>query len=122
MAEFPSDFTVPMVPTVLPSGREVLIPAPRVGGTRDDGPIEQSEGFTDVAFRLEFKDLVDTATEIAVMLRRSMEKICPQRATVELSIGVDAKTGQLTAFFVEGGANGAMKLTLEWGGQTSEPA
>ncbi len=56
------------------------------------------------------------------MLRASMEKIRPQKATVELSIGVDAKSGQLTAFFVEGGANGALKLTLEWGGLASEVA
>ncbi|WP_410817754.1 CU044_2847 family protein [Micromonospora sp. 050-3] len=122
MSPFPSDGMTVMVSTVLPSGREVLIPAPRTEHAGEEGHFGQSDGFTDVAFRLEFKDLVDTATEIALMLRASMEKIRPQKATVELSIGVDAKSGQLTAFFVEGGANGALKLTLEWGGLASEVA
>jgi hypothetical protein len=109
-----------MVPALLPSGREILIPSnSRTDLASQDLP-SNADGFSDVAFHLEFKDLVDVATEIAVMLRKSMEMILPQKATVELSIGVDAKSGQLTAFFVEGGANGALKLTLEWGGQPAE--
>ncbi|MFC0506366.1 CU044_2847 family protein [Micromonospora costi] len=121
MAGSRSDTVVPMVSAILPSGREILIPATADGATQ--GPLSGPEGdFSDVAFHLEFKDLVDTATEIAQLLRRSMEKILPQKATVELSIGVDAKSGQLTAFFVEGSANGALKLTLEWGGQSQESA
>lgn len=109
-----------MIPAILPSGREILIPSSSATDVATQDGFGNSDGFSDVAFHLEFKDIVDTATEIAVMLRKSMERICPRKATVELSVGVDAKSGQLTALFVEGGANGSLKLTLEWGGQPME--
>ncbi len=104
-----------MLTVVLPSGREILIPATPENGESDQDTDAEERDFDDVAFRLEFQDLVDTATEIGVMLRKSMEHIRPQRATVELSVGIDARTGHFTAFFVDGGVSGAMRLTLEWG-------
>jgi Trypsin-co-occurring domain 1 len=101
-----------MIPVKLPSGKEVMLlssPADSV----TDGDLTNST-YTDVSFRLEFQDLIDVATEIGTMLRLAIEKILPTKAAVELSIGVDAKTGKITAFFVEGGADGSIKIALEW--------
>jgi hypothetical protein len=99
-----------MIPMVLPSGKEILVSS----GTESD-PAADGSGFTDVSFHLEFKDLVDTAAEIGEMLRKAMVRIRPKRAKVELSVGVDARTGKITALWVEGGASGGLKLLLEWG-------
>jgi hypothetical protein len=93
-----------MIPVRLPSGREILLPSTPAVVSAGEGSDEYP--YRDVAFSVEFQDLVDVATEIGVMLRRGIEKIVPSKATVELSVGVDAKTGKITAFFVEGGASG----------------
>lgn len=71
---------------------------------------------------LEFKDVVETVTEIGVMLKDAMKTIAPRKATVELGIGIDVKTGRLTAYFVEAGMSGCLKVTLEWGDAPTELA
>jgi hypothetical protein len=104
-----------MIPMILPSGREILLPSSTPEEPNAGDAAKDLSEFEDVAFQLEFQDLVDAATEIGMMLRKAMETIRPRKAKVDLNVGVDAKTGRLTAFFVEGGASGSMKLTLEWG-------
>lgn len=111
-----------MIPAILPSGREILLSGTDVTVTAAAGEVSEGGDYRDVAFHLEFQDLVDVATEIGQTLRKAMETIRPQKATVELSVGVDASTGRLTAFFVDGGVKGAMKLTLQWGDSEPESA
>jgi hypothetical protein len=107
------------ITVVLPTGREILIPAdgPQpAGDTAGTGPAVASE-YQDVAFHLEFKQIVDTAKEIAEMFHHALESAKPKRAALELSLGVDARTGTITAFFVDGGGSGKIKITLEWGSE-----
>jgi hypothetical protein len=47
-------------------------------------------------------------------LRTALSKVAPDKTTVEISIGFAMKSGQLTALFVEGKAEGSVKVTLEW--------
>ncbi|PRX61455.1 hypothetical protein B0I32_115312 [Nonomuraea fuscirosea] len=109
-----------MVPVRLPSGREILllsVPADTLMTAQStDEPV-----YKDVSFHIEFQDLVDVAAEIGALLRQGIEKILPSKASVELNIGVDAKTGKITAFFVEGGANGSIKIALEWDRERPAP-
>jgi Trypsin-co-occurring domain 1 len=100
-----------VIPVVLPSGKEILLASSSAdvpGVAADEAP------YKDVSFRPDFRELVDVAAEIGHLLREGVEKIRPNKATVELSVGIDAKSGMITAFFVEGGANGAIKICLEW--------
>jgi len=105
-----------MIPMVLPSGREILIPA-LDNSTDADMTVDAAGGesaFEDVSFHFEFKDIVDAATEIGVMFKNAFEKILPRRASVELTLGIDARSGRLTAFFVDTGATGSIRILLEW--------
>jgi hypothetical protein len=101
-----------VIPIILPSGKEILLASETPQA--EDGSSEGAP-YRDVAFHLDFQDLVDTAAEIGESLRRGIQRIAPSKATVEMSVGVDAKTGKITAFLVEGAANGAIKISLEWG-------
>jgi hypothetical protein len=100
-----------MIPVVLPSGKEILLASSSADAP---DPALDEAPYRDVSFRPDFRELVNVAAEIGHLLREGIEKIQPTKATVELSVGVDAKTGMITAFFVEGGANGAIKICLEW--------
>ena len=107
------------IAVVLPTGREILIPADGTqpaGATAAAGPASDSE-YQDVAFHLEFREIVETAKEIAEMFHHALESAKPKRAALELSLGVDARTGTITAFFVDGGGSGNIKITLEWGSE-----
>ncbi|MCZ4119810.1 CU044_2847 family protein [Streptomyces sp. H39-S7] len=116
-----------LVSIALPSGREILLPVEGSSHTHNGGSSPDSAGATegtydDVSFQVDFSDLVDTAGEIGESLRLAMERIRPRRARVELSVGVDAPSGQIVAFFSDTGASGALKLTLEWEYPTQDPA
>ena len=102
-----------MIAVRLPSGREVMLPTTSPLGTGDDLGLE-NDAYKDVSFNIDFADLVDVATEIGILLRKGVEQIVPTKASVSLTIGVDARTGKLTAFFVDGGVNGALSISLEW--------
>lgn len=99
-----------MIPVRLPSGKEVMLSP--IGAAQDYS--QDSSPYKDVSFRVSFQDIVDVTTEIGSMLRNAVERIAPSKATVELGVGIDAKTGQIVAFFVDGGMNGSLRIVLEW--------
>ncbi|MFF7262276.1 CU044_2847 family protein [Streptomyces sp. NPDC008159] len=106
-----------MIPVRLPSGREILLVSPN-DSLPDVTP--ETSPYRDVSFHLDFRDLVEVATEIGVTLRSGIDKIRPSKANVELNIGVDVKSGAITAFLVDGGVNGSIKIALEWERDNSE--
>lgn len=113
-----------MIPVTLPSGREILLSCVTDDAERNL-PEELSgdkTGFEDIAFHLEFEDLVNVVTEIGETLHKALAKIRPQKAKIDLSVGVDSRTGRVTAFFVDGGVTGALNLSLEWGSSKPESA
>lgn len=113
-----------LIPMMLPSGREVLMPADSAptGDDADSSSRLVPGEFEDVSMHFEFKDVIDTVTEIGVMLRDAMKTIAPRKAMVELSVGIDVKTGRLTACFVDAGMSGGLRVTFEWGGAPAELA
>lgn len=101
-----------MIPVSLPSGKEVMLLSSVAGLEPSDS--EDVSSYHDVAFHIPFQELVDVAVEIGDLLHKGIQKITPSKATVELSVGIDAASGKITAFFVEGGINGSIRLVLEW--------
>jgi hypothetical protein len=92
---------------VLPSGRVVLLEAPApTGGNRDVG----------LRDKIPFKDLLADLQEMSTLLLDTTRAIGPTEAEIELSLGVEAASGRLVAFMVDGKVSGGMKLRLTWKG------
>jgi hypothetical protein len=47
-------------------------------------------------------------------LRHALSKVAPDKTTVEMSIGFAMTSGRLTTLFLDGKAEGSIKVTLEW--------
>jgi Trypsin-co-occurring domain 1 len=52
---------------------------------------------------------------IAQAIRSGLDQVKPTRTTVELGIDLAVRSGKLTGMLVEGQADAALKVTLEWG-------
>lgn len=105
-----------MITVGLPSGRTILFPTLDAAGERIEGElgVEPGTGYTDVGFAIDFADLAETAAEIGDVLRRALATAVPSKVTAEVTVGIDARTGRVAAFFVDGTATAGVKLTLEW--------
>lgn len=76
-------------------------------------------GEEEVAFALpSFKEVTDAIEGIAVSVASSLQKVKPQKASVEFGLEVALEAGQLTALLVKGSGTSNLKITLEW----SEPS
>ncbi|KNE82303.1 MULTISPECIES: CU044_2847 family protein [Streptomyces] len=113
-----------MIPVVLPSGREILLAqgAEEFTASQETGGGADAERYRDVAFRPSFTELVQVATEIGSVFRSGVARIRPSKATVALSVGVDAKSGKFTAFFADAGVSGGLTVTLEWTAEAANGA
>ncbi len=60
-----------------------------------------------------------TLEGIARAIRSGLEKVAPSKTTVELGIQLAVKNGKLTGLIVEGKADASLKVTLEWGKESS---
>lgn len=58
--------------------------------------------------------------EFSAGFRKAVSAAEPRSATVEFSMAFAVKSGRVVAMFVDGGIEGAVKVTLEWGGETGE--
>ena len=75
----------------------------------------------DVAFSIKpFKEVTDAIEGIAQSIVSSLEKIKPQKASVEFGLEIGAESGQLTALIVKGSGKANLKITLEWSERGSE--
>jgi hypothetical protein len=75
-------------------------------------------GEEEVAFTLPlFKEVTNAIEGIAVAVTNSLQKVKPQKASVEFGLEVALEAGQLTALLVKGSGTSNLKITLEW----SEP-
>jgi hypothetical protein len=57
----------------------------------------------------------------ATLAKATPDKATPDKVSVELGIELALKAGQLTALIVEGGARGALTVTLEWERDHKQP-
>src|SRR5947209_1729950 len=59
-------------------------------------------------------DVMASIEDIASSLKKSLAKVKPKKATVELGLEVGLEAGKLTALIAKGSAKANFKITLEW--------
>lgn len=64
---------------------------------------------------LDFEGVTDAIEALTVAIATTINKVKPDRATVELGLDIAVKSGKLTALLVEGSGKGNIKITLQWG-------
>ena len=90
----------------LEDGAIIRVEASVYGGDEDVLDIEQI---------LPFKVVTDTIENIADSIQTSLEKVKPDKASLEFGVEVGIESGALTALLVKGTGKGNLKITLEWG-------
>ena len=98
----------------LPSGRLILLRS--IDDAEPSGVVDEDEGVVeDVRFRtFEFRGIAATLQEVGDLIGTAIRPLAPHEATVELGLGLSAKTGQLIALFGEAAANASITVTLHW--------
>lgn len=82
-----------------------------------------SSGEQDVASNLlSFEGITEAVEAISGKITAVIEKVRPQKASVEFGIGLAAKAGHLTALLVNGSGNANLNIKLEWGAQGQNAA
>jgi len=78
-------------------------------------------GEEEVAFMLpSFEGVTHAIEGIAQSVVSTLEKVKPQKASVEFGLEVALESGQLTALLVKGSGTSNLKITLEWGDLSSQ--
>jgi hypothetical protein len=92
------------VPVELPSGNKLTL------------PVHGTTGVYDVAGMMPkiAANAMEGVREFGDLLKGAALACAPDSLDIELSIGFEVTSGQLTTFLVEGGANGSVTLTLHW--------
>lgn len=79
------------------------------------------DGEEEVAFTLpSFKEVTDAIEGIAESVVTTLQKVKPQKASVEFGLEIALEAGQLTALLVKGSSTANLKITLEWEKSSSE--
>ena len=90
----------------LPSGVPVRVEVARS---------ESGDGMTSVGLRdLDLGNALDTVAEIGSVVVDKLKAAKPKKATVELKLGFAVEAGKLTALWVGGKGEAALKVTEEW--------
>ena len=63
---------------------------------------------------LPFKEVADAIEGIAGAVLATMQRVQPDRASVEFGVEVGIETGGVTALLVKGTGTGNLQITLEW--------
>jgi hypothetical protein len=102
------DSIVKTVPLILPNGVEIRVEA----NAPDDR--ESDVAFSDVAEVFSMDNITGAIEGIAQLVKDSMEKIAPKKASVEFAIEVGLESGKLTALWVKGTGKANLKIAMEW--------
>ena len=79
------------------------------------------DGEEEVAFTLpSFREVTAAIEGIAESMITTLQKVKPQKASVEFGLEVALEAGQLTALLVKGSGTSNLKITLEWGVVSAE--
>jgi len=103
-----ADSKVKTVPLMLPNGVEI-----RVEANAPSNP-EADVAFSDVTEALHLDNIQGAIEGIAQLVKESMDKIAPSKASVEFAIEVGLESGKLTALWVKGTGKANLKIAMEW--------
>lgn len=94
--------TAEPIPVELADGTLIHIEATPIG--------EEEVGFDIRPFR----EVTAAIEGIASSLTEALQKVKPNKATVEFGLEMALSSGQLTAVIVQGSGTANLKITLEW--------
>ncbi len=101
--------------------RTAITRAELANGTIVDIQTTALGGEEEIAFSTpSFKEVTDVIEGIAESLITSLQKVKPNRASVEFGLEVALESGRLKALLAKGTSTSNLKITLEWGGGSSE--
>ncbi|BCL84663.1 hypothetical protein ccbrp13_71280 [Ktedonobacteria bacterium brp13] len=64
-----------------------------------------------------FRQVTDVIEGLAESIVTTLQKVKPDKASVEFGLQVAVESGKLTSLLVQGSGNANLKITLEWGGE-----
>jgi Trypsin-co-occurring domain 1 len=97
-----------------PGGQLVALPVV-------DLPSESGEELVaDVGAVPDLAPAIAAIEDFSAALRQAVAAVAPRKATVEFSLAFGLQPGRVIALFVDAKAEGAVKVTLEWGGAGDE--
>ena len=94
------------VPVELPGFGPIKVEAVVVGREQDVSSIREMMSLGEVNKMIE---------GIATTLKSTMDKIAPDKASVEFGVALELEAGKLSALLVQGTASSSLKITLTWG-------
>ncbi len=97
------------VPLILPNKARV-----RVEATPVTLPGDKDVSFQSVKEAMAIDTIQEAIAGIAEMVMQSLEKVAPNKASVEFGIELGIESGNLTALWVKGTGKANLKITLEW--------
>jgi hypothetical protein len=100
------DARIQIVPLQLTDGTIIKVQATTLGGSQDVLDLEKI---------LPFNEVTDTIEKVAQAVVGTLQKIKPDKASVEFGIEVGIESGDLTALLVKGTGTGNLKIMLQWG-------
>jgi Trypsin-co-occurring domain 1 len=93
-----------IVPVQLPDQVKIQVEATVLGGEED------------VSFRVQsFQGVIDAIESIASAMDTAVQKIKPDKASVEFGLEMAIESRELTALLVKGSGTANLKISLEWG-------
>lgn len=92
-----------IVPVLINNNVQVMVEA-TVVGTEEDVAIDIRP----------FQEVTDAIEAITSAMVQTLEKVRPDKASVEFGIEIGVQSGKLTTLIVQGSSKGNMKITLEW--------
>lgn len=93
-----------IVPVQINNNIQVMVEATILGGEED------------VAIDIRpFQEVTDAIEAITSAMVQTLERVKPDKASVEFGVEIGVQSGQLTTLIVQGTSKGNMKITLEWG-------
>lgn len=92
-----------IVPVQINNNVQVMVEA-TVIGTEEDVAIDIRP----------FQEVTDAIEAITSAMVQTLEKVRPDKASVEFGIEIGIQSGKLTTLIVQGSSKGNMKITLEW--------
>lgn len=104
---------VRVVEVELPNKTVALV---RAEDLDEGGQVAEKVGWKET---FDLGEVSGTLEGIARAIRSGLEKVAPSKTTVELGIQLAVKNGKLTGLIVEGKADASLKVTLEWGKESS---